>query len=254
MLIQRFGSALNLNVHAHMLFLDGVYARGKNGQLRFHRTAAPDIKALEALVHRISHRVGRCLERQGYLERDEENTYAVLDGLEDDECMQQLQSHSITYRIALGPNRGRKVMTLQTLPPDDEGFSGSGRVAKLAGFSLHAGVSKLRAEVTPAKKGKPINGTTASAQKESLSGEVKKRAGMTWAQRLKRVFNIDIEVCERCQGRVKEIASIEEPAVIEKILGHCRSKKPEMVGVLEPGTHLPGMRAPPEERQMNLFS
>ncbi|MEX5147036.1 MULTISPECIES: transposase, partial [Enterobacteriaceae] len=24
-LIQRFGSALNLNVHFHMLFLDGVY-------------------------------------------------------------------------------------------------------------------------------------------------------------------------------------------------------------------------------------
>ena len=32
------------------------------------------------------------------------------------------------------------LMTLQTLPLDDEGFSGSGRVAKLAGFSLHAGV------------------------------------------------------------------------------------------------------------------
>ena len=26
-LIQRFGSALNLNVHFHMLFLDGVYVR-----------------------------------------------------------------------------------------------------------------------------------------------------------------------------------------------------------------------------------
>ena len=77
---------------------------------------------------------------------------------------------------------------------------------------------------------------------------------MTWAQRLKRVFNIDIEVCEHCQGRVKVIASIEEPAVIEKILGHCRDKKPEMLGMLEPGTHLPGVRAPPGDRQMNLFS
>ena len=27
-LIQRFGSALNLNVHFHMLFLDGVYVSG----------------------------------------------------------------------------------------------------------------------------------------------------------------------------------------------------------------------------------
>ncbi len=27
-LIQRFGSALNLNIHFHMLFLDGVYVDG----------------------------------------------------------------------------------------------------------------------------------------------------------------------------------------------------------------------------------
>ena len=30
-LIQRFGSALNLNVHFHMLFLDGVYVDGPMG-------------------------------------------------------------------------------------------------------------------------------------------------------------------------------------------------------------------------------
>jgi hypothetical protein len=41
---------------------------------------------------------------------------------------------------------------------------------------------------------------------------------MTWAQRLKRVFAINIEVCRRCGGRLKVIASIEEPTVIEKIL------------------------------------
>ena len=29
-LIQRFGSALNLNIHFHMLFLDGVYVGGSN--------------------------------------------------------------------------------------------------------------------------------------------------------------------------------------------------------------------------------
>jgi len=38
---------------------------------------------------------------------------------------------------------------------------------------------------------------------------------MTWMQRLKRVFNIDIEKCERCGGRVKVVACIEDPVVIE---------------------------------------
>jgi len=40
---------------------------------------------------------------------------------------------------------------------------------------------------------------------------------MTWAQRLKRVFNIDIETCNTCGGLVKIIACIEDPLVIEKI-------------------------------------
>jgi len=47
---------------------------------------------------------------------------------------------------------------------------------------------------------------------------------MTWVQRLKRVFNIDIEVCEKCQGRVKIIACVEDPAAIEKILKHLKAK------------------------------
>ncbi|MCB1661475.1 MAG: hypothetical protein KDI20_02650 [Pseudomonadales bacterium] len=45
---------------------------------------------------------------------------------------------------------------------------------------------------------------------------------MTWMQRLKRVFNIDIETCERCGGKVKVIASIEDPDVIAHILKHLK--------------------------------
>jgi hypothetical protein len=36
---------------------------------------------------------------------------------------------------------------------------------------------------------------------------------MTWAQRLKRVSNIDIETCSECGGAVKVIACIEDPLV-----------------------------------------
>ena len=43
---------------------------------------------------------------------------------------------------------------------------------------------------------------------------------MSWAQRLKRVFAIEIEKCEKCGGRVKIIACIEDPEVIEKIVKH----------------------------------
>ncbi|MFT5113805.1 MAG: hypothetical protein ACI8P9_003137, partial [Parasphingorhabdus sp.] len=40
---------------------------------------------------------------------------------------------------------------------------------------------------------------------------------MTWAQQLKRVFNINIETCQTCGGPMKVIASIEDPVVIKQI-------------------------------------
>jgi hypothetical protein len=98
--------------------------------------------------------------------------------------------------------------------------------------------SKHRAEITPAKRGK---GKPASSRKE---GEAKtpaeSRAAMTWAQRLKRVFNIDIQTCRDCQGPVKIIAAIEDPDVIHKILTHRKEKVPAP----QPA-RLPVCRAPP---------
>jgi hypothetical protein len=52
--------------------------------------------------------------------------------------LDQLQAASINYRIAIGPHAGRKALTLYSVPPlEDEPVPGL--VAKLAGFSLHAG-------------------------------------------------------------------------------------------------------------------
>jgi hypothetical protein len=40
-LIQRFGSTLNLNVHFHMLFIDGAYQEKPYQQVKFHPVNAP---------------------------------------------------------------------------------------------------------------------------------------------------------------------------------------------------------------------
>jgi hypothetical protein len=45
--------------------------------------------------------------------------------------MDQLRGHSITYRIAVGPQQGRKVFTLQTLPGIEEPFNGCAGQARL---------------------------------------------------------------------------------------------------------------------------
>ena len=140
-LIQRFGSALNLNIHFHILFLDGVYVYRDNRSPRFQRVKAPAKSELEDLVQLISQRVGRCLERQGLLERDAESTWLDLDPAEDTDAMPHLLGSSVSYRIAVGPQQGRKAFMIRTLRPLDRPDPGLERVAKANGFSLHAGVN-----------------------------------------------------------------------------------------------------------------
>jgi hypothetical protein len=60
-------------------------------------------------------RFGRYLEREGILERDVENSYLNLEACDEDP-MQQVLDCSISYRVAIGPQQGRKVFTLQTIP------------------------------------------------------------------------------------------------------------------------------------------
>jgi hypothetical protein len=319
-LIQCFGGALNLNIHYHMLFLDGVYVDGAGSTTRFHWVKAPTNDELAQLTHTIVQRIARFLERQGLLERDAEHSTLALDTVDEDP-MDQLLGHSITYRIAVGPQQGRKVFTLQTLPACDADDRFADTVGQVAGFSLHAGVavkaqerdqlerlcryitrpavsekrlsltnqgkvryelktpyrdgtthvifeptdfiarlaalvprprinltryhgvfapnSSHRARVTPAKRGKG-NKTKASGEAQDQT-PTERRAVMSWAQRLKRVFNIDIETCSKCGGAVKVIACIEDSAVIEKILAHLNEKA---LPVQAPP--LPQSRAPPQ--------
>lgn len=322
-LIQRFGSALNLNIHFHVLFLDGVYAVDSESEAcGFHEIETPTPKEIGTVLHRISGRIARLLARTGFLERDTEQNYLTLNDSEDD-VINSLQGSSITYRIAVGPQRGKKVFTLQTLPAIDEldGTRERFLLAKEGGFSLHADVAaksydrakverlcryiarpsvstqrlKLVAggRISYELKNPYSNGTTHvifepldfiarlaalvpkprmhltrfhgvfapnSKYRALVTGEVKRgdkkvqstpaiedppeiarRAKMTWAQRLKRVFNIDVTICRHCQGPVKIIACIEDPQVITRILAHLNQKEAPRAPVVASS----GIRAPP---------
>jgi hypothetical protein len=96
-LIQRFGSALNLNIHFHMLFLDGVNVGGAASCARFRCVKAPTSDELPQLTHTIAHRLARYLERQGLLVRDAEHSLLALDNADED-LMVQLRGRSIAYR------------------------------------------------------------------------------------------------------------------------------------------------------------
>jgi len=55
-LIQRFGSAANLNIHLHWQVADGVYQRS-GGEPLFHEVRAPSTEQLHHLLQRIITRI-----------------------------------------------------------------------------------------------------------------------------------------------------------------------------------------------------
>lgn len=300
--------------------LEGVYELTAAGP-RFQRVAPPTSVELEALLSQIVTRIARHLERRGLVVRDAENSYLSA-GPGEGSALEGLLGHSITYRIAVGANEGRKAFTLQTVAPTLEAPSGEQRLAQHSGFSLHAGVaagahqrekverlcryiarpavatgrlaltaqglvrytlktpyhdgtthvifepldfiarlaalvpkprvhltrfhgvfaphSALRAAITPAGRGKTTGAT------ERTPAE--RHRAMSWAQRLKRVFRIDIERCERCGGKVRIIASIEDPAVAGRILAHLEQRASAPAGLIP----AQGPRAPPGQGALDL--
>ena len=115
-LIQRFGSAANLNIHLHCLVLDGVYRSGIDGTPEFVEVPEPTDEALQTVLHKIITRMMKLLTRRGVLVEEEGSTYMADNDGDSDEArtLRPLQAAACTYRIAFGPRAGQKVLTVQT--------------------------------------------------------------------------------------------------------------------------------------------
>ena len=88
-----------------------------------------------------------------------------------------------------------------------------------------------------------MSGSMMPIADREVRSPAERHAAMTWAQRLKRVFNIDIGVCGRCGGSVRIVACIEDQDIIDRILAHLESKEQNTPAL----PHLaPPTRAPPE--------
>jgi hypothetical protein len=100
-------------------------------------------------------------------------------------------------------------------------------------FAPHAAP---RAALTPAGRGPGARRRAGMAESPTPP-----HVAMNWARRLQRVFGIEIEQCARCGGRIKVVASIEEPELIERILTHRRER-----GAEDASVSALGARAPPQ--------
>jgi hypothetical protein len=136
--LQRFGGALNLNVHFHSLLFDGVYevlpdSRG----VRFRQLPPPDDREVLRVLADTAARLAAALERAGWSESDGEDELA-----RDNPGMAALYAAAVQGRAAMGELAGRRIARLgrEALAADSI-ESGTSRCATLGGFSLHAGVS-----------------------------------------------------------------------------------------------------------------
>ena len=135
--IQRYGSALNLNVHLHMLVLDGAYTF-EHDKPHFHRAPAPSPTELRRLLDTLIARITRTLVRGGELIEEPEHRY--LD-LELNSPLEQLSAAAVRYPFAVGPQAGRKTMTLRNPGAMvDEATLSKPFTAARDGFSINAAV------------------------------------------------------------------------------------------------------------------
>jgi hypothetical protein len=292
-MIQRFGGALNLNIHFHILSLDGAYqiSNTPNATPAFIETGRPKNEEMLNIIKTFQMRMLKLLQRRGLVQKNEsENGGDALPETPTIETV--LQGASVQYRIATGPNSGQKVRKIGSLGlVSDEPFKAGDLSAVLGGYSIHAAtyvhknnrtelerlcryilrppVAEQRVEIKADKilyhfKSAWRDGTKAieltgpefieklvaiipqprihltrfhgvlaphskvrslivpnpiSVNATCLVEKKEKPKRLSWAQLLKRVFKVDMEICP-CGGKLQFVAAIISSKAIQRILEH----------------------------------
>jgi len=129
--VQRFGSALNLNVHFHTLFTDGVFYKVGDGY-EFYRIQAPSQEELHFLAEKIQKKIFKVIEKLGLNDRDQ----IWL----DENILGEVSSMSITHKAGFGERAGNGlkrygIKRIEVDPEDNDPMS-----CNVGGFSLNARV------------------------------------------------------------------------------------------------------------------
>jgi len=284
--VQRFDSAVRLNVHLHMLALDGVYVRDEeDGSFTFYSLPEPTTEDVARVAGWARDKILELVGEHGLGADDYD---AQLDLLAEQEpFLAECSAAAVTGTVASGRRAGRGVVRIR-----DELLAGCNddnipdRCANVDGFSVHANTSVRASDRKQLEKlaryaaRPPItterleelsdgrvryelrrpwsDGTTAIiyeplellerlvalvpppgfhrtryhgvlaraspyrdkvVPKTSSAKRDKKSKNYSWAELMKRAFDIDVLVCPRCSGKMKVLATIMERDAIRAILG-----------------------------------
>jgi hypothetical protein len=151
-LIQRFGGHVNLNIHFHMLHIQGAWEistepkgadANSKSQVLFRPANNPSDDVVTACVRKIAQGTLKILKRLRLVEKDESG-HDVLTPTDDEDPLSDIQSASTQNKIARGERKGKAVRRLieqfdEEVLVSEPKITGP-LVASYLGFSLHAAV------------------------------------------------------------------------------------------------------------------
>jgi hypothetical protein len=140
--VQRFDSALRLNVHLHVLWLDGVYSHepGRGGVEWCQHEQVTDADVAQ-LVRRVRDRVRRKLRKMGKWPEDDDALAgdAMRDPSDAEQLLLELGEGAVQGVAVTGKRRGQRDVRIGKGTRNEPNVLGV-LCADLDGFSLHAAV------------------------------------------------------------------------------------------------------------------
>jgi hypothetical protein len=224
--VQRTDGALRLNVHLHVLGLDGVYLR-RGGELTFRPLPTPTAHEVSDIARRTALRV-----HKAFVKRGRPSPWDDTDGSSDPEQSDPLSLDEpgllSCYQAAA-----------QGIAPL--------RVSRSASVSASARDSPCCAwwrEVVPAEVD-PKRFAPAPApgdQPELFEVPTQKRSRWGWLYR--HVFRTDVDICSQCGGPMRWVEAATTPDAIGRLLAE-HGQAPSLNGL--------GPRAPPRASAAGTF-
>ena len=132
-IVQRFGGALNLNVHFHILAVDGVFV--KEGEaVRFHPNTWLDAADVAEVLATVEAYIRRLLGGPG-TDASDDGGDPLDEWADEAPVLAGLAAASVQGRAALGPRAGARVRRRGTFLPSPN-LQGSGRATRITTASI----------------------------------------------------------------------------------------------------------------------
>jgi hypothetical protein len=142
-IVQRFGGALNLNVHIHALVLDGVFARDAAGAVGFHRARRLTALDVAEVLAAVEPRLRRLLDWGGPRENDpggHADDGGVDPWTDEAPALAGVAAASVQGLVALGRHAGTRVRRVGHARESVDSRPLGVCHARWHGLDLHAGL------------------------------------------------------------------------------------------------------------------